>query len=107
MFRPYRPVTVVALFCLASCSSTPKNTENVYRGERAVIINEQAVAPSGVPASVKRAIAAANRINGLPYQFGGGHGRACYGLDCSGTVSHVLRNAGLINDCMPSKAFRD
>jgi hypothetical protein len=39
-------------------------------------------------------------------KWGGGH--ACLndsGYDCSGTVSYVLREAGIIKGSMPSKAF--
>lgn len=53
------------------------------------------------------AIAAGNRIAGAPYRRGGGHGRADDGgFDCSGATSYVLRAAGLMDDCMPSRAFR-
>src|SRR5687768_6066026 len=101
-------ILAATLLCLLpSCSSTPKNTESVYRGPRAVIMNGEAYAPRGVPRAVERVVEAANEINHLPYQFGGGHGRRCYGLDCSGTASHVLRNAGLLKDCMPSKGFKN
>jgi hypothetical protein len=44
---------------------------------------------------VRRAIAAANRIAGLPYRLGGGHRSfrdSAY--DCSGSVSYVLHGAG-------------
>ena len=42
-----------------------------------------------------RAIAAANRIAGLPYRFGGGHRSfSDSGYDCSGSVSYVLHGAG-------------
>lgn len=98
-------LVAAAIPFLVSCSSPPKNTESVYNGPRAVMMNGEAYAPSNVPASVKRAIAAANEINHLPYQFGGGHGRPSYGLDCSGSTSHVLRAAGLIDSSMPSKGF--
>lgn len=98
---------VATVICiLTSCASTPKTTEGIYRGERAVVINGEACAPDNAPAAVKRAIAAVNRINELPYQYGGGHGRDCYGLDCSGTASHVLRNAGLLDGSMPSDGFK-
>ena len=61
-----------------------------------------AAAPAGAPASVVRAIAAANRITRKPYKWGGGHGRwRDSGYDCSGTVSYVLHAAGLL------KAARD
>jgi hypothetical protein len=52
-------------------------------------------ARGGVPAAVWHAIAAANRIAGFPYKYGGGH--ASFhdtGYDCSGSVSYVLRATG-------------
>ncbi|MGZ4276304.1 MAG: NlpC/P60 family protein [Solirubrobacteraceae bacterium] len=49
----------------------------------------------GVPAAVWHAIAAANRIAGFPYKYGGGHGSFHdSGYDCSGSVSYVLRATG-------------
>jgi Putative peptidoglycan binding domain len=49
---------------------------------------------AGMPAAVSRAIAAANRIAGLPYRFGGGHRSfSDSGYDCSGSVSYVLHGA--------------
>ncbi len=101
----FRLLAFAGLCSLASCSFAPKTTESIYRGRPAVVVNGDVVPPDNVPSVVKRAIKAANRINHLPYQFGGGHGRACYGLDCSGTVSHVLRNTGLIEGSMTSKGF--
>jgi hypothetical protein len=57
-----------------------------------------ATAPTGAPPAVARAIAAANRISGKPYRWGGGHGRwDDAGYDCSGTVSYVLHHAGLLD----------
>lgn len=50
---------------------------------------------SGIPIAVVRAVAAANRIAGKPYRYGGGHGSfndSAY--DCSGSVSYVLHAAG-------------
>lgn len=62
-----------------------------------------AVAPADAPEEVKRAIAAANRIVGKPYKYGGGHGRwEDSGYDCSGTVSYALRAAGLLKRPMNS-----
>src|SRR6185503_18522971 len=101
-----RLLAAAALCLLISCSSTPKSSGAGYRGPRAAMVNSEVVPPDNVPSSVKRAIYAANNINHLPYQFGGGHGRSCYGLDCSGSVSHVLRNAGFIDGSMPSKGFQ-
>jgi hypothetical protein len=52
-------------------------------------------AQPGLPVAVLRAVAAANRIAGFPYRFGGGH-RSFHdsGYDCSGSVSYVLHGAG-------------
>ena len=101
-----RLLAVAALAFLVSCKSTPKISGAGYRGPRAALVNNDVVPPDNVPTKVKRAIYAANSINHLPYEFGGGHGRPCYGLDCSGSVSHVLRNAGYIDGSMPSKGFQ-
>ena len=52
----------------------------------------------GAPIAVRRAIAAANRIAGLPYRLGGGHRSfrdSAY--DCSGSVSYVLHGAGRLS----------
>jgi hypothetical protein len=100
-----RLLALAGLCFLVSCSSTPKTSDKGYRGRPAVLVNNDVVPPDNVPNTVKRAIHAANRINHLPYQFGGGHGRGGYGLDCSGTVSHVLRNAGIIQGSMTSRGF--
>ena len=57
-----------------------------------------AVAPAGAPEEVVKAIAAANKITGKPYKWGGGHGRWWdSGYDCSGAVSFVLYKAGLLD----------
>jgi hypothetical protein len=50
---------------------------------------------AGVPGAIFRAVAAANRIAGFPYRYGGGHGSfSDTGYDCSGSVSYVLHAAG-------------
>ncbi len=55
---------------------------------------------------VARIVAAANRIVGKPYRFGGGHGSfEDSGYDCSGAVSYALHGAGLLSSPMPSGAF--
>jgi peptidoglycan hydrolase-like protein with peptidoglycan-binding domain len=62
-----------------------------------------AIAPADAPAEVQAAIAAANKIVGRPYKYGGGHGRwEDSGYDCSGTVSYALRAAGMLNRPMDS-----
>jgi peptidoglycan hydrolase-like protein with peptidoglycan-binding domain len=60
-------------------------------------------ARGGVPSSVLRAIAAANRIAGFPYRLGGGHGSfhdSAY--DCSGSVSYVLHATGRLGSPLDS-----
>jgi hypothetical protein len=53
------------------------------------------------------AIAAGNRIAGMPYRRGGGHARLNdTAYDCSGAASYILRESGLMRDSMPSKGFR-
>jgi len=69
----------------------------------ATLAGGRAIAPPGAPAAVKAAIAAANRIDGRPYVWGGGHvSFATHGYDCSGAVSYVLHAAGLLDQTMVS-----
>jgi cell wall-associated NlpC family hydrolase len=72
-------------------------------GNRAVLRNGVAYAPSRAPQSVKNAIWAANSLRRKPYVWGGGHG-SFYdrGYDCSGTVSFALHGAGVLNSPIPS-----
>jgi hypothetical protein len=52
---------------------------------------------------LRRAIAAANRIQFKPYIYGGGHGSFdAAGYDCSGTVSYVLHGMGRLDVPMDS-----
>src|SRR5512132_4148150 len=57
----------------------------------------------GLPVAVVRAVAAANRIAGFPYRFGGGH-RSFHdsAYDCSGSVSYVLHAAGRLSSPLDS-----
>jgi hypothetical protein len=65
-----------------------------------------AAAPADAPVEVQNAIFAANRLNGKPYIYGGGHRRwEDRGYDCSGTVSYALHGAGLIDASMASGGF--
>jgi hypothetical protein len=65
-----------------------------------------AVAPASAPQEVQDAIAAANRIVGKPYKYGGGHGRwEDSGYDCSGAMSYALHGAGLLNRQLTSGDF--
>ena len=57
----------------------------------------KAIAPAGAPPQVQAAIAAANRIVGKPYKWGGGHAKVeDSGYDCSGTISYALLGGGLM-----------
>ena len=65
-----------------------------------------AQAPSYLPEPVRRAVDAANRLQDKPYIWGGGH-RVLEdrGYDCSGSVSYVLFNAGLVRGPMTARNF--
>jgi hypothetical protein len=57
----------------------------------------------GLPVTVRRVIAAGNRIARLPYRYGGGHGSfEDSGYDCSGSVSYALHGGGLIDVALDS-----
>jgi len=94
----------------ASCSKQVKARQPVSyhfeSGRTALLKDGLAYAPRKAPAAVKRAIAAGNRLQGKPYKWGGGHARFDdSGYDCSGTVSYVLREAGLMKGSNTSRGF--
>ncbi|HET6506053.1 MAG TPA: hypothetical protein VFG42_04650 [Baekduia sp.] len=63
----------------------------------------RAAIPRGAPKRVQALIAAANRIVGKPYKWGGGHAKlADAGYDCSGAVSYALIGAGMLGAPMVS-----
>jgi peptidoglycan hydrolase-like protein with peptidoglycan-binding domain len=65
-----------------------------------------AIAPAGAPPVVQAIIAAGNRIAGLPYVYGGGHGNWIdTGYDCSGSVSFALHGGGLLSSPLASGDF--
>jgi hypothetical protein len=76
-------------------------------GATAVITsNGLAAAPLDAPPQVQAAIAAANRIIGKPYKYGGGHAKVeDSGYDCSGTVSYALLGAKLLKAPLDSSSF--
>ena len=97
-------------FGLVSCSRQVKAKQPVSyhfeSGYTAMIKGGIAYAPKRAPAAVKRAIAAGNRLQSMPYKWGGGHAHLNdSGYDCSGSVSYVLREAGLMSGCIPSQDF--
>jgi cell wall-associated NlpC family hydrolase len=75
-------------------------------GNRAILRNGIAYAPSQAPQSVKNAMWAVNTLRRKPYVWGGGHGSFNdRGYDCSGTVSFALHYAGLLETPLPSSDF--
>jgi len=75
----------------------------IVMGSKAIVYKNMAYAPSEAPNSVKRVVWAGNKINTLPYVWGGGHGGfSDSGYDCSGSVSYALHGADLLNTPMDS-----
>src|SRR4051794_20858014 len=57
-----------------------------------------AAAPADAPPQVQAAVWAANKIQTLPYRYGGGHKDfEDDAYDCSGTVSYALHGGGLLD----------
>jgi len=72
----------------------------VVPGNKAKLLrNGLAAAPTNAPEQVKKMIWAANKIQGKPYLYGGGHGTFPIdsGYDCSGTVSYALYYGGILD----------
>jgi hypothetical protein len=91
---------------LSGCAG-PSYSFHPVPGKTGVVRQGYAFPPAEAPPAVHAAIAAGNRISGLPYRRGGGHAREIdTGYDCSGATSYVLREAGLMQSSMPSKGFR-
>ena len=66
----------------------------------------RAAIPSGAPLRVRAIIAAANRIIGRRYKWGGGHARLNdSGYDCSGSVSYALIRSGELAGPLVSGGF--
>lgn len=87
----------------AGCMPTAAGAVRTSANCGAELADGRAVAPAGAPEAVKRAIAAANQIDGRPYVWGGGHASfLSHGYDCSGAVSYVLHAAALLDQTMVS-----
>ena len=81
----------------AGCRPTANGATRTSGNCGAELIDGRAIAPPAAPAAVKQVIAAANRIDGRPYVWGGGHaGFRSKGYDCSGAVGYALHGAGLL-----------
>jgi peptidoglycan hydrolase CwlO-like protein len=75
-------------------------------GQTATLVNGRAIPPANAPVAVRSAIEAGNRIVGLPYVWGGGHGSfESSGYDCSGTVSYALRGGGFLSSPLDSSGL--
>ena len=103
-------LAVLPVLGLMSCASQVTARQPVsYRyepGRTALLVGRVACAPRNAPMPVKLAIAAGNRLQGKPYQWGGGHAKLTdHGYDCSGTVSYILRAAGLLDGSLASKEY--
>jgi cell wall-associated NlpC family hydrolase len=98
---------MAAHYSYAGDDQQPPTTE-VGPGSEATMASDglHAVEPADAPQEVKDAIAAANKIVGKPYKYGGGHGSwNDSGYDCSGTVSYALHGAGLLDSPLSSGEF--
>ena len=94
---------------LETTNAFPEINSNrpVVAGDRAILRNGIAYAPSRAPDNIKNAIWAVNTLRRKPYVWGGGHGSFNdYGYDCSGAVSFALHYAGLLEAPLPSNDFR-
>jgi hypothetical protein len=108
MLHPYLGLILGGGFCLlAGCASTGPYSYHYVPGKTATVQEGCAVAPPSAPPVVHAAIAAGNRIAGLPYCYGAGHTRELSpAYDCSGAASYVLCEAGLLGEPTTSHAFR-
>ena len=104
----YESMTVAAPIKPVSMTKTEPAfpAPDFSRDQKVRLVNGKAIAPASAPEVVKRAVAAGNRMQNYPYKFGGGHAKLDdSGYDCSGSVSYVLREAGIISDQMTSTGF--
>lgn len=103
---------LVSLVGLSACSSSGHVARQPYRyrfrhGRSAILRGRRAIAPNTAPLEVQRMVVAGNRLHGLPYKWGGGHGRLeDDGYDCSGMVCYVLNHAGLLKGTKNSSGLK-
>src|SRR5689334_419349 len=92
---------------IASEALIIRSNRPIVEGNRAVLRNGIAYAPSEAPDNIKNAIWAVNSLRQKPYVWGGGHGSFTdSGYDCSGAVSFALHYAGLLDAPLPSSDLR-
>ena len=100
-------VALAAAVLLAGCAGPAPYVYRYVPGKTAVMRGGCAIAPPGAPDEVRAAIAAGNRIAGLPYARRGGHAHSIdSAYDCSGAASYVLQATGRLEGAMPSTGFR-
>ena len=91
---------------LGGCAQ-PSYVYHYVPGKTADLRSGYAIAPPEAPPEVKAAIAAGNRIAGLPYLYGAGHGPGVdTAYDCSGAASYILQGAGRLTESTTSTALR-
>ncbi|MEM9480401.1 MAG: peptidoglycan endopeptidase [Verrucomicrobiota bacterium] len=101
-------LALASMVALSGCRTSEPYSYQFDYGKSVILRNGYAVAPKSAPAAVHRVVAAGNRIQGMPYKYGGGHLHVDdTGYDCSGTVSYALIKAGLLESTMPSKGFKN
>lgn len=87
----------------SGCTSLPPSGQRTSATCGARLVDGRAIAPPGAPEAVKQVIDAANRIDGRPYVWGGGHvSWFTRGYDCSGAVGYALHGADLLSTTMVS-----
>ena len=97
---------LLLIVCIATAPASFAGGPTVP-GNVAVLMGDTAYAPENAPQAVKNAIWAVNTIQRKPYVWGGGHATFFdRGYDCSGTVSFMLRHAGVLTQPIPSKALQ-
>ena len=103
-----RALFLLPVLALLSACASPSYTYHYVPGKTADKVGRMAVAPPAAPPAVHAAVAAANRIAGLPYCYGAGHGNGVdSAYDCSGAASYVLRGAGKLGEAETSGSFRN
>lgn len=102
-----RALLLLAVLTLLSGCGCPGYSYRYVPGKTAQKVGRYAVAPPEAPRAVHAAIDAGNRIAGLPYSYGAGHGQGeDNAYDCSGAASYVLRGAGKLGEAETSGSFR-
>ena len=85
----------------------PLVTTGTVPGRQAMLRTDgRAAIPRGAPLRVRAIIAAANKIIGKRYKWGGGHAKLVdSGYDCSGAVSYALIRSGELGSPLVSGSF--